>query len=688
MIRVGEGERSRREPGPAIPGAPGDAREQRPAGAARPTGELACAEWLLQRGSDAYLVTGPDGVVRAGNAAAARLLLPAGALLGAPLGLLVVATDAPAFQALLERLAAPGATSEAALRLRRGTKEPVRARVAVACVLRGEPPAPELHWLLRAEEHRPAAVEQAAAAARDALGRLFDSTLAGVVLANEERLLDANAAFLAMTGHSRDELVAGKLAWRRLLAADGSWRDRLALETLRSAGECAPYETQCRRKDGDRLAVLLAGVTVRTAPFEWLSLVLDISEQKRAQAALIRAREEAESVNRAKDEFLATLGHELRNPLAAIRNAIAVLQAGGGRDEEIARLQAIIARQVRHATRLVDDLLDLSRVISGKVRLHREPVDLHRLVRQSLTALVQTGRAREHRVACEGEPALVHGDATRLEQVVFNLLDNAFKYTPPGGRIDVTVRPEGHEAVLSVSDTGVGLTAEMVPRIFELFAQESRALDRAQGGLGLGLPLVRRLVLLHGGSVAAASPGPGRGSTFTVRLPLSAVGAAPSPAARPPDPSEPSHVSRRVLVVDDHDDTRLSLRILLEAAGHTVLEAADGPAGLAALLRGEAEIALVDVRLPGLDGYELARRVRSGAGARDVVLIAVTGYGNAEDHHRALEAGFDAFLVKPVEVPVLEDLVREPPRAGGGAPKGPHKAARHAPPAPGTDAVA
>jgi PAS domain S-box-containing protein len=681
---------------PAVQAVPDELRT----GLAEAIGELELAEWLLRHGSDAYLVTSSDGVIRRSNDAADHLLLPRPALVGKPLALFVEGTEGLPFASLLDRLATPGTTCEAALRVRCRAGGLARIRVAVTAVDRGDPPARELHWLLRPGRETAGvgaadpAPDVAAGTVREALQRLFESTLAGVVLADEERLLEANEAFLAMTGYGRDELLAGKLAWRRLLIPDGSGRDRLVLETLRRTGECALFETECRRKDGERLSVLLAGVAVRTAPLEWLSLLVDASEQKRAQAALVRARQEAESVNRAKDEFLATLGHELRNPLAAIRNAVAVLETKGGADHEVVRLHAIIARQVHHVTRLVDDLLDLSRVISGKVRLQREPIDLHRLAGQVLSGLAQTGRTREHRVAYEGEPALVHGDATRLEQVVFNLLDNAIKYTPPGGRIAISVRPDGPEAVLSVTDTGVGLTAEMAPRVFELFAQERRALDRAQGGLGLGLPLVRRLVTLHGGTVAAASPGPGQGSTFTIRLPLSTVDAPASPDARPPA-SASSRVARRVLVIDDHDDTRLTLRILLEDAGHTVLEAADGPGGLEAIRRGDVEIALVDVRLPGLDGYELARRVRAGPAARDVVLIAVTGYGHAEDRHRALESGFDSFLVKPVDVPVLEELLREPPRAGGAPPKGPHKADRargpappRAPAAPGADVPA
>jgi signal transduction histidine kinase/ActR/RegA family two-component response regulator len=525
---------------------------------------------------------------------------------------------------------------------------------------------------LRYQEQRTARVAAERTLAEPTRGlltpALFDACPLGLVLATGDRITAANPAFLGLVGRVPADLTAGRLSWRELVGPDVTGRLGEALDAALRGGDPRWVEMACRAPDGAARDVLVGIVGLRRAAPEWLGIVLDLSHERGAAAELADARHQAETANRAKDEFMAVLGHELRNPLAAIRNAAAVLEVKGATDEEAVRLLGIVARQARHATRLVDDLLDLSRVVTGKVRLQREPLDLRAVVEHALAELAQAGRTREHRIAVESELALVHADPARLEQIVANLLDNALKYTPPGGRIEVTVRREGDEAVLSVSDTGVGLTPEMRTRIFDPFAQERRVLDRAQGGLGLGLPLVRRLVRLHGGTVTASSPGPGQGSTFAVRLPLLPGGAAERPGEALTAPA----TSRRVLIVDDHEDARLTLRLLLEREGHTVEEAADGPSGLAAVLRGTSEVALVDLALPGLDGYELARRARAARGARPVCLVAVTGYGQPDDVDRALEAGFDGFLVKPVDLAALGAVLRDLPRRAASV-KGPRK---------------
>ncbi len=505
---------------------------------------------------------------------------------------------------------------------------------------------------------------------------LFDACPLGLVLATDERIAAANPAFLALVGRPPADVTAGRLSWRELVGPDAAGRLREALAAALGGGDPGWVATACRTPDGAVRDVLVGFVVLRPAAAEWVGIVLDPSRE-RAAAELVRARQQADAASRAKDEFMAVLGHELRNPLAAIRNAAAVLEAKGATDEEALRLVAIVTRQVRHAARLVDDLLDLTRVLTGKVRLQREPLDLRAVVDGAIAELARAGRTRDHRLAVTGELTFVDADSMRLEQVVTNLLDNALKYTPPGGRVEVTVRRDDADAVLSVSDTGFGLTPEMQTRVFELFAQEGRVLDRSRGGLGLGLPLVRRLVRLHGGTVTASSPGPGRGSTFTVRLPLLRSGRAElrAGAATAPVPS------RRVLIVDDHEDSRLSLRLLLEREGHKVEEAADGPSGLAAVLRATSEVALVDVAMPGLDGYELARRARAARGAHAGCLIAVTGFGQADDRERALEAGFDGHLAKPVELAALAAVLRDLPRRGAPV-KGPRKASP-APRAPG-----
>jgi signal transduction histidine kinase/CheY-like chemotaxis protein len=381
--------------------------------------------------------------------------------------------------------------------------------------------------------------------------------------------------------------------------------------------------------------------------------VVNQEKQSRRQAEMERealfesehaARNMAEQQNRAKDEFLAMLGHELRNPLAAIVNATSVMEnkdaAAGG-----ARAREIIARQSKHLSRIVDDLLDVGRVHSGKILLERETLRLDKLVDAYLTTLRDTGRVAQHLLCADTEPAWVDADPTRLEQVISNLLDNALKYTPDGGRIAVAVRVDGDEAVLSVTDAGIGIAPELMPYVFDLFVQGVRALDRAQGGLGLGLALVRRLAVMHGGRVAVRSEGAGQGSTFEVRLPRVAAGVEQQAPLAPPAPAR-----HKVLVIEDNEDGREMMAMMLEAQQYQVLTAVDGYQGLRLAAERQPDIALVDIGLPGIDGYEVARRLRADPATSGLRLVALTGYGLESDRRRALEAGFDAHLVKPVDL--------------------------------------
>jgi signal transduction histidine kinase/ActR/RegA family two-component response regulator len=378
-------------------------------------------------------------------------------------------------------------------------------------------------------------------------------------------------------------------------------------------------------------------------------------EKARILAREHAARAEAEAASRGKDELLAMLGHELRNPLSAIANAVHVLEAGDSPAEVTRRAREIITRQNAHLAHLVDDLLDVARVTSGKIALVRRPLELSQAVRHALATLAAGGRTERHRVTVELEPVWADVDETRFEQIVNNLIGNALRFTPAAGTIAVTLRGEGGEAVLRVRDTGVGIAPEMLPRVFDLFAQGERGPDRGAGGLGLGLTLVRRITELHGGSVEAASPGAGHGSTFTVRLPALAAPAAPAPRSGAATPSDGK--SRRILVVEDNTDAREMLRHLLNLAGHEVHEAPDAPAGLEAALRLRPDIALVDVGLPGFDGYQLARRVRGSAGP-SIYLVALTGYGQPDDRRQAHQAGFDAHLVKPVNPEALLAVIQ------------------------------
>ena len=359
------------------------------------------------------------------------------------------------------------------------------------------------------------------------------------------------------------------------------------------------------------------------------------------------ARAEAEAANRAKDEFLAMLSHELRNPLGAIASATSVLNLTQP-DDQSAQLREIIVRQVAHLTRLVDDLLDVARLTSGRLELQRRVVDLGKLVDHCVTVL--SARASGHRLEIETTSVLVDGDPARLEQVVANLLDNAVKYTPPEGTISVMVARAGDQAVLRVRDSGVGIAPGLLPRVFDLFTQGARSLDRARGGLGLGLAVVKRLVTLHGGRVSAESAGQDQGSEFTVELPIAEVAAS---RAAPRPEATPALRPHRVLIVEDHEDARESLRLLLAAEGHTVETASDGLEGLEALRAWRPDIALVDVGLPGLDGYAFARAVRGDPEIGQTPLVAITGYGQPEDRRQSSEAGFNAHLVKPVRPEAL-----------------------------------
>jgi signal transduction histidine kinase len=363
-------------------------------------------------------------------------------------------------------------------------------------------------------------------------------------------------------------------------------------------------------------------------------------------------REMAEA-NRAKDEFLATLSHELRNPLGAIANAVAALtRRGSGGDAPAEQLRQIIRRQTDHLTHLVGDLLDVARAAAGKLALSPQPVDLSDVAGGCVRVLRESGRARGRRVTFRAESVIVNADPTRLAQVINNMLDNAVKFTPGGGSVDLDVQREGHEAVVRVSDTGIGIDPEVLPRIFELFTQAEQAMDRSPGGLGIGLTLSRRLVEMHGGTITATSEGRERGAQFTVRLPVEL-------ASRPHDvpPVVGTARSRNVLIIEDNADARHSLRLLLESLGHHVLEAADGLAGLALARDRQPDVALIDLGLPALDGFEVAKALRASPGRERMTLIAVTGYAQAEDRRRSKEAGFDAHLVKPVSPAVLSTLI-------------------------------
>jgi len=415
---------------------------------------------------------------------------------------------------------------------------------------------------------------------------------------------------------------------------------------------------------GNPPLVLLAGllVTLLITAVTWFETRAR-AEAERAKAEAEKSREALRRANQAKDEFIAMLGHELRNPVGALVNVIRVMRLGKMDRPTLNRYLDVAARQVRLQTRLVDDLLDVSRFSTGNVRLQRQPVDLAEVARRALGDMAARAEEHEQDLALEvpDEPVVVDGDLVRLEQVIANLLSNAIKYTPAGGKIRLVVKldpsvgePPG-EAVVRVIDTGIGIAPGQLEGIFELFAQTDKAKTRAQGGLGIGLTLAKRLIELHGGLIAASSPGENQGSEFSVHLP--AIDAKPvsldTPSSLPATAlvgGEGEQKRLRILIVEDNADARDMLRDLLTLLGHDVMVAEDGRVGIEKALHLHPDIALIDLGLPVVSGFEVAERVRADREASGIRLIALTGYGQPEDRRRALEAGFDEHMVKPLDL--------------------------------------
>ncbi len=404
----------------------------------------------------------------------------------------------------------------------------------------------------------------------------------------------------------------------------------------------------------------LTNVTVLDRPTSARTLVSTVQAALRGRLRQYQTRDQLEALrvaeenlrnaDRRKDEFLAMLAHELRNPLAPIRNAGELLMRMLPENSQVETIAAIVKRQSTHLSRLVDDLLDVSRITQGRIELQHEPVNLSSVISQALESVEPLMRENRHNVLVAGGygSVYVNGDHARLVQCIANILTNSAKYTDPGGEIRVEMRTNGGQVVITITDNGVGIPAELLPRIFDLFVQSNRSLDRAQGGLGIGLSVVQRLIEMHGGAVSAASDGPGKGARFEVVLPL-----IDDPPEMRKGPSEQTPVRRRILIVDDNADSADSLAMILNHSGHTaqpVYGAADALEQAAAF---DPEIVLLDIGLPGTDGYEVARQLRGrGSNAR---LIAITGYGQPEDVRRAQDAGFDAHMVKPVD---LQHLLR------------------------------
>jgi signal transduction histidine kinase len=434
-----------------------------------------------------------------------------------------------------------------------------------------------------------------------------------------------------------------------VLAAQPTWSD-LPLVLVASQGAALSALVE-------RVFPQSGNVAVLQRPLSPVSLISAVHVGLRSRNRQFEVRDlldqRADALRR-RDEFLAMLAHELRNPLAPMRNAVYIMNHLDIDEPLFTKTRELVDRQVMHMARLVDDLLDVSRLELGKVQLQMQPLDLNAAVASAAEACLAVTSARGHKMDVRLAPAplLINADPVRIEQVIGNLITNAAKFTPEGGDILVEVSGEASTAAVRVRDSGVGIRPDMLDSVFELFTQDATTLERSEGGLGIGLTIVKRLVELHGGTIEVSSAGLGHGSQFTVRFAQAAEAAAAAKDAAPAGgPASP----RRVLVIEDNPDIRESLGLLLTMWGHGVEFAETGPDGLQRAHAGQPDVALIDIGLPGLSGYEVARRIRSvgSAWARAVKLVALTGYGRQTDHDEALEAGFDVHLVKPVDPEVL-----------------------------------
>ncbi|WP_322400610.1 PAS domain S-box protein [Massilia luteola] len=499
--------------------------------------------------------------------------------------------------------------------------------------------------------------EDALRASETRFRRLAESNVVGMVRYRMDgAIIDANQAFLDMLGYSRAEFERGGLDSRTLTPPEWTDATARAMEQLRTTGRVENLVKEYFRKDGSRASVQMGSVTLDDPPTEGLAVMIDVTPIQEARHALREA-------DRRKDEFLAMLAHELRNPLAPITAAADFLKVGHAHDPRIRQVQTIITRQARHMTGLIDDLLDVSRVTRGLITLERAPAALAGVIAEAVEQVRPQVKAKNHHLELHlpSDDAQVLGDRKRLVQVFANMLGNAARYTADGGRIDLHLRLECGRVVVDVCDNGIGMAPDLTARAFELFSQAERSADRSQGGLGIGLALVKSLVELHDGTVSAHSDGPGRGSRFTVALPRlrgEADDAGDEPVATG---AAAAAEALDILIVDDNVDAAQILAMYIEAVGHRATVWHSPGKALAYAAAHRPDVCVLDIGLPEFDGHELARRLRAQPGMADVPLVAVSGYGQAHDRDRALAAGFDRHFVKPVMaadiLAVLADVI-------------------------------
>ncbi|MES2900895.1 MAG: PAS domain S-box protein [Pseudomonadota bacterium] len=519
--------------------------------------------------------------------------------------------------------------------------------------------------LLIAAKERADQAERAIAAelfvSRERFRAIVTQAATGVVQADPQgRLVLFNATFSAMLGYTEAELEG-----KNVLDVTAPDFIEATLEAFAKAAQGSDgfeIEKCYQRKDGSHVWAASNISALRGPDGELLgmvAIVVDISKRKRAEELLRASEQRLTDSDRRKTEFLATLAHELRNPLAPIRSGVAVMRMAADNPATMARIRDMLERQVSHMVRLIDDLLDIARISGGKLELKKSIVDLKTVIGGAVETsqpLIDAGRhALVLDIADEAMPVDV--DATRIAQVIANLLNNAAKYTPTGGRIELSMRREGAHAVIVARDNGVGIPAASLCTVFDMFSQVGRNLDRAQGGLGIGLALVRRLVDLHDGEVTAASEGPGRGCTFTVRLPLASL-AAPQLAGAP-GLGALNATGLNILIADDNDDAAETLSTMLELLGHTTRVASGGRQALALAQEFHPDAVFLDIGMPGMNGYQTAQAMRATPGLENVILLALTGWGAESDHLLAREAGFNFHLTKPVELALLNKVLAD-----------------------------
>jgi PAS domain S-box-containing protein len=505
-------------------------------------------------------------------------------------------------------------------------------------------------------------VSQSAAAGDEA------ALLAAIVESSEDaihsktldgRILSWNAGAQRIFGYTPEEAIGQPITL--IVPPELRAEEHELLEKLRRGERIRHFETTRMARDGRRIPISLSVSPVRNSRGEIVAAAnvsRDIAEWKATEQALRRSEEALREEHRRKDDFLATLAHELRNPLAPIRYAVAASRKPGLSEEKREQGRAIVERQLEHMSRLLDDLLDIARVMHNMLVLKKRRVELASLIGSAIETARPKIDAKGHQLLLDMPPQPIELDAdpVRLAQVFTNLLINAAKYTNPGGRIELHARREHGNLIVSVRDNGIGIAPEMIPHLFTLFSQVDTALERSEGGLGIGLALVRGLVELHGGTVEARSDGSHCGSEFVVSLPV--VVPMRERAARTAAPASEPAPSLRVLVADDNRDGADSCATLLELSGHTVVTAYNGREAFETAEQFRPDVALLDIGMPELNGYELARKIREQRWGGAIVLLAITGWGQEEDRRRALAAGFDHHLAKPIDPNQLDAVLR------------------------------